>query len=123
MSKTHTLTGQVLSALTTAFLTAGIGVVVASTGEFVHASVIGPGTTVTVQTSSSISRPAFSVSSATAAQKGAETRLMVGMLLVLAGFTFHALTLARGKKAKTRRARGQSKLAHSLHRVFYSRLV
>ncbi len=123
MSKTHTLTGQILSALTTAFLTAGIGVVVVSTGEFVQASTIGPGTTVTVQTSSSKYQPTLHVSSAATVQENAELRLILGMLLVLAGFGFHALTLVRGKAHSASRGRGRSKLVYGMQRVFYRRLV
>ena len=122
MSKTYIPYQRLLNALTTGFLVAGIAMVTVSTVDLVQANIIGPGTIVTLQSSSSMYAPRLGVDAEAAAQNATEMRLIMGMLLVLAGFGFHALTVVRGKTAKRRHSH-RSKLAQRVHTLFYRRLV
>ncbi len=141
MSNTH-LT-QALRFATGLFVAAGIITITFSSARLVSASLIGPGSSVVrvamagepVWSHEGIictGEPEFRTADRTipaeqVRQTDSELQLIVGMLLVLAGFGFHALWVLRKPEVivspKRRRLQPKTGVIGSLHRVFRARLI
>jgi hypothetical protein len=97
---TYTYEAQFLRSATASFLVAGIITIVGSGTQALQAQSFGQGAVVMhaqMHASEPVLKPVTFHSPASAPQQGAdiELQLMIGMLLVLAGCTFHALSFAR----------------------------
>jgi hypothetical protein len=119
MSNTHN--HPFLRSVTAAFLVWGILLIAGSSAEMVSASVTGQGSSVVglaVGTGQSVPVPAEVVKSLEM-----QMQLIIGMLMVLAGFAFHALTVLRGARRRKTARRRAPRFTAIIHKAFRARSI
>src|SRR5438874_1177937 len=98
---THTNEPHFLRCLTTSFLLGGIAMIFASTTHMILARDIGPGTVVVsagIRDGKPVRTSVLLPSSAPAAPQDVEPRLVLGMVLILAGFGVHTFSLVAQRR-------------------------
>ncbi len=91
---THTLIHRLLTCASAGFVLAGILTLGTTTVELVQADLTGHGTLVTELHPSPSAEVVYGIA---AAQAGADVQLALGMLFVLAGMGFYALSVVRSQ--------------------------